>query len=181
MTEASSRPSEIELSAGMIEYRDTGGAGPVVVFLHGLLMDGSLWRQVIRGLPAGYRCVVPTLPLGAHRRPMRRDADLSMRGIARLVGEFIERLDLHDVTLVLNDWGGSLLLIGEPVDRRIGRLVITSCEAFENVPPGFPGRAIVAAARFPWALALALHQLRLRPLRLPMTWGWMSNALSRPR
>jgi pimeloyl-ACP methyl ester carboxylesterase len=79
---------EIELSAGPVEYQDTGGAGPVLVFLHGLTMDGSLWRNVVADLRRDYRCVLPTLPLGGHRQPMRPDADLSLPGIARLVGEF---------------------------------------------------------------------------------------------
>jgi pimeloyl-ACP methyl ester carboxylesterase len=62
---------QIELSAGTIEYTDTGGDGPVIVLLHGLMMDSSLWDGPIADLSAGHRCVAPTLPLGAHRRPMR--------------------------------------------------------------------------------------------------------------
>ena len=68
--------TEIELSAGVIEYTDTGGDGPVLVLLHGLMMDDSLWEGPIAGLSLGHRCVAPTLPLGAHRHPMRPDADL---------------------------------------------------------------------------------------------------------
>ena len=167
---------EVELAAGTIAYDDTGGSGPVIVFLHGLLMDGSLWRHVVAELRTDYRCVVPTLPLGGHRHPMHIDADLSMRGIARLVGELLDRLDLRNVTLVLNDWGGAQLLFADGPQERIGRLVLTSCEAFGNVPPGLPGRALVWAARFPGGLTLALLPLRLRPLRrLPMTFGWMSK------
>ncbi len=75
---------EIELSAGVIDYEDTGGEGPVLVFLHGLLMDGTVWRKVVADLRDDYRCVLPTLPLGGHRRPMRTDADLSLRGMALL-------------------------------------------------------------------------------------------------
>ena len=75
---------ELGLSAGIIEYEDTGGSGPVVVLLHGLAMDGSLWRHVVCELRDGHRCVVPTLPLGGHRRPLGEEADLSPRGIGRL-------------------------------------------------------------------------------------------------
>ena len=100
---------EIDLTAGTIEYQDTGGDGPVVVLLHGLMMDASLWDGPIDGLSADHRCVAPTLPLGAHRQPMHADADLSLPGIARLVAEFLDRLDLHDVTLVGNDTGGALV------------------------------------------------------------------------
>src|SRR5439155_19799261 len=95
--------SEIELSAGTIEYQDSGGGGPVLVLVHGLMMDASLWDEVIAGLSPGYRCVAPPLPLGAHRHPMDPAADLSLPGIARLTAEFLDRLDLHDVTLVGND------------------------------------------------------------------------------
>jgi len=167
---------EIELSAGTIEYEDTGGDGPVVVLLHGVAMNGSLWRGVVSELRSEYRCVLPTLPLGGHRCPMRPDADLSILGIVRLLAEFLEKLDLNGVTLVGNDWGGAQLLVSEGLDERVGRLVLASCEAFENYPPGIPGRALAQAARVPGGLYLAFQSLRLRPLRrLPVTWGWMSK------
>jgi pimeloyl-ACP methyl ester carboxylesterase len=98
--------NEIELSAGTIEYQDTGGNGPVLVLLHGLMMDASLWDEVIAALSPGHRCVAPTLPLGAHRHAMDPGADLSLPGIARLTAEFLDRLDLRDVTLVGNDPAG---------------------------------------------------------------------------
>jgi pimeloyl-ACP methyl ester carboxylesterase len=167
---------EIELSGGTIEYEDTGGDGPVLVLLHGVAMDGSLWRNVVAELRSDHRCVVPTIPLGAHRRPMRPDADLSILAMVRLVAEFLEKLDLRRVTLVGNDWGGAQLLVSEGLDERVGRLVLASCEAFENYPPGIPGRALAQAARIPGGLYLAFQSLRLRSLRrLPTTWGWMSK------
>ncbi|WP_275560386.1 alpha/beta hydrolase [Streptomyces sp. 5-6(2022)] len=167
---------EVELSAGTIEYEDTGGEGPVAVLLHGVAMDGSLWREVVAALAPGIRCVVPTLPLGGHRRPMRPDADLSVLGVARLVAEFLDRLDLTDVTLAMNDWGGAQALVADGRDQRIGRLVITSCEAFENYPPGLPGKNLRLAARLPGGLNAAFKLLKLAPLRrLPMTWGWMTK------
>ncbi len=167
---------EVGLSVGKIEYEDTGGDGPVLVLLHGVSMDGSLWRHVVAGLRGDYRCVVPTLPLGGHRRPMRPDADLSLRGMVRLVDEFLEKLGLRDVTLVGNDWGGAQLLVSEGLDGRVGRLVLVACEAFDNYPPGIPGRVLARAASMPGGLYLAFQALRLRPLRrLPMTWGLMSK------
>jgi pimeloyl-ACP methyl ester carboxylesterase len=80
---------EILLSAGPIAFEDTMGPGPVVVLLHGLAMDGSVWSQVVQELSPDHRCLVPTMPLGSHRKPMREDADLSAPGIARLVAELL--------------------------------------------------------------------------------------------
>ena len=167
---------ELELSVGRIDYEDTGGDGPVLVFTHGLVMDASLWRNVVKEVRDDYRCVLPTLPLGAHRHPMRPDADLSMTGIAGLVSEFLERLELTDVTLVVSDWGGPILTASNGGSSRISRLVLTSCEAFDNVPPGLPGRMVALAAKVPGGLNAALQPMRLRPLRRsPMTLGLMTK------
>lgn len=166
---------ETQLSAGPIEYTDTGGAGPVLMFLHGLVMDRTVFEPVVERLRPAYRCIVPTLPLGSHRRPMHPDADLSLQGLGRLVGELLDRLDLHDVTLIQNDHAAGLALAGSRPER-LARLVISSCEAFDNYPPGLPGKNARLAARLPGGLNLALQLMRLRPLRrLPMALGWMSK------
>ncbi|MEV7097837.1 alpha/beta hydrolase [Amycolatopsis sp. NPDC051045] len=168
---------QLELSAGTVEYTDTGGEGPVVVFVHGLLMDGSLWDGPVANL-AGLRCVVPTLPLGAHRHPMREDADLSLPGIARLLVEFLERLDLRDVTLVGVDTGGALvqLLIADNAPR-VSRVVLASCDAFDNFPPGLTGKTLFLAGKLPPRLfGVFMQQLRLRAVRrLPIAFGWLTK------
>jgi len=167
---------EVELSAGTIAYEDTGGEGPVVVFLHGLIMDGSVWRHVVEDLRRDYRCVLPTLPLGGHRLPMHESADLSMRGIADIVGDFIAGLDLDGVTLAMNDWGGGQLLIGGDHDERISRLALCSCEAFDNVPPKGAARTLPYIALVPGGIAGALMPFRFHRLRrLPMTFGPMTK------
>jgi pimeloyl-ACP methyl ester carboxylesterase len=168
--------AEIELSAGAIRYADSGGEGPVMVLRHGLLMTASLWDAVVAELGPGVRCVRPTLPLGAHRRPMRAEADLSPGGQVRLLAEFLERLELEEVTLVFNDWCGAQLLVAEGWDGRVGRLVLASCETDDNYPPGLPGRVAALAARLPGGLAAALKPLRIKTLRrLPMTFGLLSK------
>jgi pimeloyl-ACP methyl ester carboxylesterase len=168
---------EIELSAGTVEYADTGGSGPTLVLLHGLMMDASLWDGPIADLAVDHRCVAPTLPLGAHRRAMRADADLSLAGVARLVTELLDRLDLHDVTLVGNDTGGALVqLIMSEGAARVGRVVLASCDAFDNFPPGLTGKTLVLCGRLsPRMFGLFMQQMRLRPLRrLPITFGWLT-------
>jgi pimeloyl-ACP methyl ester carboxylesterase len=167
---------EVELAAGTIEYEDTGGGGPVIVFVHGLIMDGSLWRGVVADLRRDFRCVLPTLPFGAHRHPMRPDADLSMSGMVEILGEFIEALELREITLAMSDWGGPLLLAGGVCDERIARLVVCSCEAFDNVPPKGPARLLPYLARIPGGLDVALLPFRFDRLRrLPMTYGLLSK------
>ena len=136
----------INLSAGPIDYIDTGGDGPTVVLLHGVLMNETVWRDVIAELTLTFRCIAPTLPLGAHRQPMRAGADLSIDGIALLVAEFLERLDMQDVTLIMNDWGGPQLLVDHDRTERISHLVLVACEAFDNFPPGVPGRRLAKLA-----------------------------------
>jgi pimeloyl-ACP methyl ester carboxylesterase len=97
---------EIELTAGTIEYEDTGGDGPVLVLLGGLVMDGSVWDPLV--------------------------ADL--------------------------------------------RLVISSCEAFENYPPGLPGKNVRLTAFVPGGIFLTMQALRIRALRrLPIAFGWMAK------
>jgi pimeloyl-ACP methyl ester carboxylesterase len=169
---------QIDLSAGTIEYSDTGGNGPVVVLLHGLMMDASLWDQTAAGLASSYRCLAPTLPLGSHRQAMTPGADLSLSGIAGMVGEFLERMDLRDVTLAGNDTGGALvqLLIREQVPR-VPRVVLVSCDAFDNFPPGLTGKALVTAGKLPPAMfGLFMQQMRLRPMRRsPAAYGWLTK------
>ena len=48
---------EVELSARAIEYEDTGGDGPVLVLLHAVAMNGSLWRNSATASRHDHRCV----------------------------------------------------------------------------------------------------------------------------
>jgi pimeloyl-ACP methyl ester carboxylesterase len=165
-----------EHAAGTVEYGDTGGGGPALVLLHGLVMDGRVWDPVVAELGAAVRCLTPTLPFGAHRVPLRGDADLSLRGLGRLVADFLERLDLRDVTLVFNDWGGAQVMIADGLMARVGRLVLTPCEAFENYPPGLPGRMAALSGRLPGGLSMMRAMLGVRALRqLPFVFGRMSR------
>jgi pimeloyl-ACP methyl ester carboxylesterase len=165
--------SQAKLSQGTIEYRESGD-GPPIVFAHGLLVDGRLWRKVTPLLDQDFRCIVPDLPLGSHRIPMSADADLSPPGLARLIADFLEALDLEDVVLVANDTGGAISQItAANHPERIGRLVLTNCDAFENfLPPAF--RPMQWAARVPPVLNGLLQGMRFAPMRrLPNAYGWL--------
>lgn len=156
----------IDVTAGTIEYRDEGDpAGPPVVLLHGLLMNDTQWDLALPLLPPGFRYLLPVLPMGGHRVPMRDDADLTLFGMVGIVADFLDALDLVDVTLVVTDWGGPLLLTDMGRDKRIARMVICPSEAFDNFPPGWPGKVAWLASRTPATVALAMRQLRIGRLR----------------
>jgi pimeloyl-ACP methyl ester carboxylesterase len=128
-------PRELRLDGGVIRYRDVG-TGPVLLFVHGILANGTLWRDVVARLSDRFRCIVPDLPLGGHSIPMLPEADMSPSGVARMVAELIEGLDLRDVTLVGNDTGGAVcqvVIANHP--GRIGRVVLTNCDAYESFFP----------------------------------------------
>jgi pimeloyl-ACP methyl ester carboxylesterase len=165
--------SEAKLAQGTIHYREAG-EGPPVVFAHGLLVDGRLWRKLTPLLEDGFRCIVPDLPLGSHVRPMNPDADLSPPGLARLIADFLEVLELENVVLVANDTGGAISQItAADHPERIGHLVLTNCDAFENfLPPAF--RPLQWGARVPGLLTGLLQGMRFAPMRrLPIAYGWL--------
>ena len=135
-------------AAGLM-YSDTGGDGPVVVLLHGVLMSGTLWDTVVGGLGDRYRCIVPELPFGAHATPMPDDADLSLAALATMIAGFLTELDLRHVTVVCNDWGGAQHVISPGGTDRVANLVLVSCEAFDKYPPGVPGRLLCLNAALP--------------------------------
>jgi pimeloyl-ACP methyl ester carboxylesterase len=162
----------VDIPQGRINYRVAGPDGattPPVVFIHGLLVNGELWTGVAESLAArGIRSYAPDLPLGSHPIALRPDADLTPRGVARLIIAFLEALDLTDVTLVGNDTGGALCqFLIDTDDSRIGRLVLTDCDAFDQFPPP-PFGLIVKVGRRPG---------RLRAMMAPMRATWVRNSL----
>jgi pimeloyl-ACP methyl ester carboxylesterase len=153
---------QIKLRDGTISYRDAG-SGPPVVFVHGLLVDGRLWDELTPLLTGELRCVVPDLPLGSHRIPLRREAERGPHAVARLVGELLAALELNDVTLVANDTGGAIAqLVALDHGERLGRLVLTNCDCFEVFPPK-EFAPMMQAARVPAAMYAALQPLRAAP------------------
>jgi pimeloyl-ACP methyl ester carboxylesterase len=162
----------VDLPQGTVRYRDDGEGRPIV-FVHGILVNGLLWRRVVPKLD-GFRRIVPDLPLGSHSVPLRPGADLSPAGLAQLIADFLDALGLDDVVLVANDTGGALSqIVAADHPERVGGLVLTSCDAFDNfLPPMF--RGLQLAARVPGALPAFLAPLRVRAARsLPLAFGWL--------
>jgi pimeloyl-ACP methyl ester carboxylesterase len=163
------------------------------VFVHGLLVDGLLWRKVTPKLEGEFRCVVPDWPLGSHRIALSASADRSPRGMANMIADFLEAMALEEVTLVANDTGGAIaqLLVTERPER-IGRLLLTPCDCYENFfPPMF--KPLQWLARVPSALTLAAQPMRSaavrrsplgfglltkRPIPEEITWRWIEPSLA---
>ncbi|GAA1546902.1 alpha/beta fold hydrolase [Nocardioides humi] len=173
-------PSSVQLPEGRLRYRVVGpedGDLPAVVFVHGFLVDGRLWDAVARSLAEqGMRCYLPDLPLGSHVEPVGHPATLSPLGVARLVRALLAELDLADVTLVGNDSGGAIcqfLLDDDP--SRVGRLVLTNCDAHDIFPP-FPFNVLLRLARSPRVARALVAPLRWRLLRhSPLGFGLLAR------
>lgn len=176
ISEALGERHTVQLPQGVLEYREHG-SGPPVVFVHGLLVNADLWRGVVPGLAkAGYRCLAPDLPFGGHSLPMPPGTDLSPPSAAAIIADFLERLELDDVTLIANDTGGAItqvLLTTRP--ERIGRVVFTDSDCFERFfPPQF--NYLTKLIRLPgmtWLLTRILRPSFTQ--RLPITFGWLAK------
>jgi pimeloyl-ACP methyl ester carboxylesterase len=166
----------VRLPQGEVRYFERGSGEPVV-FVHGLLVNAELWRSVVPGVAeAGFRCLAPDWPLGSHETPMAAGADLTPPGQAKLIADFLEQLDLREVTLVANDTGGALtqIVMASHPDR-VARVVLTPSDCFEFFfPPMF--RFLPPLARVPGAMLLLAAALRPRiARRLPMTFGLLAK------
>lgn len=160
---------ELALKQATIHYQVFGphdSAHPPVLFVHGILVNGELWGEVAEGLARrGFRCIVPTWPLGSHTIPVHDATALSLPGVAQIINDALAALDLSDVTLVGCDTGGGLCqLVVDAYPDRIGRLVLTNCDAFDQCPP-FPFDVAFKLLRGPISIRTLATALRVRALR----------------
>jgi pimeloyl-ACP methyl ester carboxylesterase len=170
----------ISLPEGTLHYRERGSGAPLV-FVHGLLVNGDLWRKVVPLLADRFRCITPDWPLGSHATPLAPDADLTPSGLARIIVRFLDALGLDSVTLVGNDTGGAICqLVVAAQPERVGRLVLTNCDAYDVFPPRFFSY-IKWNSYLPGGTYLLAQTMRLRPLRrLPIAFGWLSRHAPEP-
>lgn len=164
-----------DLSMGPVEYRERGSGIPIV-FLHGIIANGDVWRNVVPELADRYRCIAPDWPLGSHRLAMREGTDFTLFGLARLVDEFLETLGLTDVVLVANDTGGAIAqTVAARHPERLGRLVLTPCDAFDNFLP-LPIQHLQLFGRTQAGLYVLAQSLRSRLVqRLPIAFGLLTE------
>ncbi|MFT5202786.1 MAG: pimeloyl-ACP methyl ester carboxylesterase [Candidatus Aldehydirespiratoraceae bacterium] len=168
-------PKAARTHLGTIEYRDIG-EGPVIVFVHLVLADASHWDKMPPLLADRFRCIIPTLPMGAHRVPANDGADLSVSGLARAIAELLDQLDVSDVTLVGNNSGGAIsqvVAVNHP--ERLGRVVLTNCDMYDEFPPKIFSYFKVLPF-LPGSMAILGRTLKIRALwKLPFVFGRLTN------
>ena len=168
---------ELALAQGRVRYRERG-SGPPLVFVHGLIANGDLWRKVVPKLADRFRCITPDLPLGSHELPLQADADLSIPGVARLLADFVAALELDAApTLIANDTGGAITQVLMTEHPEVaGSVVLTPCDCFDNfLPPVFTPLLFLARNAQP-LLTTLIQAYRFQAVRrLPLGYGWLSK------
>jgi pimeloyl-ACP methyl ester carboxylesterase len=163
----------LELDGGRLNVH-VSGEGPPVVLVHGLLVNANLWRGVVPRLN-GFTRMAIDMPLGSHlvAMPARR---LTPDDLGALIGEAVQALGLEDVTLVGNDTGGALCqIVASHRPSWLGRLVLTSCDAFEHFPPPML-KPLFMQLSLPGGALAALAPMRLRAARrLPIAYGMLTH------
>lgn len=96
----------VDIDGSTVHYVDEGN-GPVLLMLHGNPTWSFLYRRLISGLSGSFRCVAIDYPgFGLSTAGPRYRFTAAEH--AEIVGRFVEELDLRDITLVVQDWGGPI-------------------------------------------------------------------------
>src|SRR5262245_11993867 len=124
----------LQTDSGRIAYREQG-AGPVALFVHGVLLNGHLWRHQLAHLSDIRRCIAVDL-LAHGATEISPDQDVSVTANAAMLREFLDALKIQDVDLVGNDSGGGIAQIFAATHPdRVRTLTLTNCDAHDNWPP----------------------------------------------
>ena len=116
-----------------IEYDDTG-SGPPLVFVHGVYVTGELWADVTARLSGAHRCIVPTWPFGAQRKPVGAGVDIGVEAAGRRILKLLEVLDLSNVTLMANEHfpGWSFAEVANRVNQSANNATLASASHFPS-------------------------------------------------
>jgi pimeloyl-ACP methyl ester carboxylesterase len=145
---------KIETPSGSINYVEQG-SGPVALFVHGVLLNGYLWRHQLADLKTLRRCVAVDL-LAHGDTEISATQDVSVTANAHMLAEFLDALKIEQVDLVGNDSGGGVCQIFAALyPKRIRSLVLTNCDAHDNWPPEAfkPFVSMVASGGLPQTLS----------------------------
>lgn len=148
---------KIETHSGNINYVEQGD-GPVALFVHGVLLNGYLWRHQLEELKILRRCIAVDL-LAHGDTQISATQDVSVTANAHMLAEFLDALRIEQVDLVGNDSGGGVCQIFAALyPKRIRSLILTNCDAHDNWPPEAfkPFVVMVAAGGLPQTLSAML-------------------------
>src|SRR6202451_3055549 len=124
----------VQTASGRISYTELG-AGPVALFVHGVLLNGHLWRYQLEALSDIRRCIAVDL-LAHGETEIAPDQDVSVTANAKMLKEFLDALHIDRVDLVGNDSGGGIAQIFAALNPdRVQTLTLTNCDTHDNWPP----------------------------------------------
>src|SRR6202022_2950562 len=132
------KPSPIQRSvqtpSGRISYTEQG-TGPVALFVHGVLLNGYLWRHQLAELSDIRRCIAVDL-LAHGDTEITPDQDVSVTANAKMLKEFLDALNIDQVDIIGNDSGGGIAQIFSVLyPARVRSLTLTDCDTHDNWPP----------------------------------------------
>ena len=126
--------NSVQTPSGRISYTEQG-SGPVALFVHGVLLNGHLWRHQLEDLSDIRRCIAVDL-LAHGDTEITPDQDVSVTANARMLGEFLDALNIDQVDLVGNDSGGGIAQIFAALNpQRVRSFTLTDCDVHDNWPP----------------------------------------------
>jgi len=124
----------VQTPSGLIGYTEQG-SGPVALFVHGVLLNGHLWRHQLADLSDIRRCIAVDL-LAHGDTEIAPDQDVSVTANAKMLNEFLDALRIDQVDLVGNDSGGGISQIFAALyPQRVRSLTLTDCDTHDNWPP----------------------------------------------
>ena len=133
---ATTSPSKrsVRTASGKIAYVEQG-SGPVALFVHGVLLNGHLWRHQLEHLSDIRRCIAVDL-LAHGDTEIAPEQDVSVTANANMLAQFLDALDIAQVDLVGNDSGGGIAQIFAALHpQRVRSLTLTDCDTHDNWPP----------------------------------------------
>jgi pimeloyl-ACP methyl ester carboxylesterase len=131
---ASAARRSVQTAAGRISYTEQG-SGPVALFVHGVLLNGHLWRHQLAQLSDIRRCIAVDL-LAHGDTEIAPDQDVSVTANALMLESFLDALNIGQVDLVGNDSGGGIAQIFAALHPdRLRSLTLTDCDTHDNWPP----------------------------------------------
>src|SRR4029453_3168461 len=129
----SANTQTIQTPSGRIAYTEQG-LGPVALFVHGVLLNKHLWRHQLAHLSDIRRCIAVDV-LAHGETEIAADQDLSVTANAKMLGQFLDALNVEQVYLGGNDSGGGIAqILAALYPQRVRTLTLTDCDVHDNWP-----------------------------------------------